>query len=62
MPWLAGTAYNPADYLMVGWWAEFPDQHSPELSIRHSIQYTIVDGPEFDPSAPPELQPEGQAT
>ena len=44
---------DPADYLMAGWWAEFPDQHLPELSFRDSIQYAIVDGPEirhFQPS------------
>ncbi len=53
---------NPVDYLMAGWWAEFPDQHFPELSFRDSIQYAIVDGPEIDPSTPPELPLEGQAT
>ena len=53
---------NPADYLMAGWWAEFPDQHFPELSFRDSIQYAIVDGPEIDPSNPPQLPLEGQAT
>ena len=53
---------NPADYLMAGWWAEFPGQHLPALSFRDSIQYAIVDCPEIDPSAPPELPLEGQAT
>ena len=53
---------NPADYLMAGWWAEFPDQHLPELSFRDSIRYAIVDGPEIDLSIPPELPLEGQAT
>ena len=53
---------NPADYLMAGWWAEFPDQHLPALSFRDSIQYAIVDGPEIDPSNPPQLPLEGQAT
>ena len=47
---------------MAGWWAEFPGQHLPRLSFRDSIQYSIVDAPETDPSAPPELPPEGQAT
>ena len=55
-------ADNPADYLMAGWWAEFPDQHFPDLSFRDSIQYAIVDGPEIDPSNPPRLPLEGQAT
>ena len=53
---------NPADYLMAGWWAQFPGQHLPELSLRDSIQYAIVDGPEIDPSSPPDLPLEGQAT
>ena len=53
---------NPAEYLMAGWWAEFPNQHLPVLSFRDSVQYSIVDGPEIDPSAPPELPLEGQAT
>ena len=53
---------EPADYLMAGWWAQFPDQHYPDLSFRESVQYAIVDGPELDPSAPPELPLEGQAT
>ena len=53
---------DPADYLMAGWWAEFPGQHLPELSFGDSIQYAIVDGPEIDPSNPPQLPLEGQAT
>ena len=53
---------NPQDYLMAGWWAEFPDQHPPELSFRDSVQYAIVDGPEIDPSFPPRLPATGQAT
>ncbi len=53
---------NPADYLMAGWWAQFPGQHLPELSFRDTVQYAIVDGPEIDPASPPELPLEGQAT
>ena len=53
---------DPADYLMAGWWAEFPDQHLPNLSFRDSIQYAIVDGPEIDPSTPPRLPLQGQAS
>ena len=53
---------DPADYLMAGWWAQFPGQHFPDLSFRDSIQYAIVDGPELDPSTPPQLPPAGQAT
>ena len=53
---------NPADYLMAGWWAQFPGQHLPDLSIEDSAQYAIVDGPELDEAVPPELPLEGQAT
>ncbi len=53
---------DPADYLMAGWWAQFPGQHLPDLSFRDSIQYSIVDGPEFDLSAPRRLPVEGRAT
>ena len=53
---------DPADYLMAGWWAEFPGQHFPDLSFGDSIQFAIVDGPEIDPAAPPELPLEGRAT
>lgn len=53
---------DPADYLMAGWWAEFPGQHLPKLSFRNSIQLAIVDGPEIDPATPPQLPLEGQAT
>ena len=53
---------NPQDYLMAGWWTEFPDQHPPNLSFRDSVQYAIVDGPEIDPASPPRLPATGQAT
>ena len=53
---------EPADYLMAGWWAEFPGQHFPEISFKDSAQYAIVDGPEIDPAKPPQLPIEGQAT
>ena len=53
---------GPADYLMAGWWAEFPGQHLANLSFRDSIQYAIVDGPEIDPANPAELPLEGHAT
>ena len=53
---------DPADYLMAGWWAEFPGQHWPDLSFADSLQYGIVDGPEIDPAVPPELPLAGQAT
>ena len=53
---------DPADYLMAGWWAQFPGQHYPDIDFADSIQYGIYDGPETDPSVPPELPLEGQAT
>ena len=51
----------PDDYLMAGWWAEFPDQQPPALTWQGSIQIAIVDGPETDPAVPPGLPPAGQA-
>ncbi len=53
---------DPLDYLMAGWWAEFPDQHPPTLFLAQSERYTIVDGPEIDPASPPDLPLQGQAT
>ncbi len=53
---------NPADYLMAGWWIQFPGQHLPELSLADSEQYAIVDGPEIDPANPPQLPLAGEAT
>ena len=53
---------DPLDYLMVGWWSEFPNQRPPVLSFADSEQYAIADGPEFDPASPPDLPLEGQAT
>ncbi len=53
---------RPADYLMAGWWAQFPDQHLPELTFEGSARYAIVDGPEIDPASPPELPLSGQST
>ena len=53
---------DPADYLMAGWWAQFHGQRPPDLSLADSDQWAIVDGPEIDPSAPPELPLGGRAT
>ena len=53
---------DPADYLMAGWWAQFPGQHYPDLDFSMSEQYAIVDGPEIDTAFPPDLPLEGQAT
>ena len=38
---------DPADYLVAGWWAQFPDQ-KPPLSFRDSERFAIIDGPELD--------------
>ncbi len=39
---------DPADYLMAGWWAYYPDQHPPDLDPLDTEEYSIIDGPEFD--------------
>ena len=53
---------DPADYLVFGWWAQFPGQEPSALSFRNSIQYTIVDGPELDIGVELQLPLEGTAT
>ncbi len=53
---------DPADFLMAGWWAEFHGQRPPELALENTTTYAIFDGPEIDPSSPPELPIAGQAT
>ena len=45
---------NPADYLAVGWWAHFPtgvSRRNPEEAETGAF----IDGPEIDPSNPPEM-------
>ena len=59
------TSWDPAapdDYIMAGWWAEFPDQQLPDLDLNGAVTYGIVDGPEIDTRYPPELPVEGQAS
>ena len=53
---------DPADYLVFGWWALFPDQQPPELSFRDSVRYAIVDGPEIDHGVAPRLPVGGTAS
>ena len=53
---------NPADYLTFGWWAQFPDQHAPDLSFAESKQYSIIDGPEIDHRIVPHVPHDGVAT
>ncbi|MCY4381987.1 MAG: hypothetical protein OXE44_02415 [Nitrospinae bacterium] len=51
---------DPADYLVAGWWAEFPDQ-KPPLSLRGSERYAIIDGPALDHGVAPQLPVDGTA-
>ena len=53
---------NPADYIVFGWWTQFPGQHPPELSFDDSEQYALIDGPELDHGVVPELPVEGTAS
>ncbi len=59
---LSWDPVNPEDYLVFGWWAEFPGQHPPVLSLADSLQYAIVDGPELDHGLQPDLSVEGTAS
>ena len=52
---------DPADYLVAGWWAEFPDQ-KPPLSFEGALQYGIIDGPEIDHGVVPQLPLVGTAS
>lgn len=53
---------NPADYLMFGWWTQFHDQHPPELLLKGSERFALIDGPELDHGIVPQLPVEGTAT
>ncbi len=55
---------NPADYLMLGTWAWFPDRKRSELSWseRPLPISVIVDGPETDPGNPPDMPVSGTAS
>ena len=55
---------DPTDYLAAGWWIEFPEQYPPNLDVwdDRNLRLAFVEGPELDPSNPPELPVEGQAT
>lgn len=53
---------DPADYVVFGWWAVFPDQKPPELSFEDSVQYAHIDSPELDHGIVPELPVDGTAT
>ncbi len=51
---------DPADYLVAGWWVQFPDQ-KPPLTFEGSVQYAIIDGPELDHGVTPQLPVTGTA-
>ena len=53
---------DPTDYLVFGWWAQFPDQHLPNLSLDESERWALVDGPELDHGIVPEVPTVGTAT
>ena len=58
-------SWNPddlTDYLMFGWWALFPDQRLPNLSLAESVRWALVDGPELDHGIVPEVPITGTAT
>ena len=52
---------NLADYLVFGWWAEFPDQHVPDLSFAEVEPFVIIDGPEIDHGIVPQVPTDGVA-
>ena len=52
---------DPADYLMAGWWAEFPDQ-KPPVSFEDFTPFAIIDGPEIDHGVTPQLPVDGTAS
>lgn len=52
---------NPSDYLVFGWWAQFYDQHPPDLSLADADRWALVDGPELDHGVVPQLPVDGTA-
>ena len=52
---------DPANYLVAGWWARFPDQEPP-LSFEDFMPFGIVDGPELDHGVAPQLPIDGTAS
>ena len=53
---------DPTDYLAAGWWLRFPGVHPPRLPISRAKTQVFIDGPEIDPSRPPDLPVSGTAT
>ena len=52
---------DPANYLVAGWWARFPDQEPP-LSFEDFMPFGIIDGPELDHGVAPQLPIDGTAS
>ena len=53
---------DPTDYIVFGWWTQFPGQHPPELSFEGTEQYALIDGPELDHGVVPQLPVDGTAS
>ena len=58
---LSGNPNDPTDYIVFGWWAQFPGQ-TPPVSFEGSRLQAIIDGPELDHGIIPELPVDGSAT
>ncbi len=52
---------DPADYLAAGWWAHFPPGGS-RRNLDEAETGVFIDGPEIDPSNPPQMPVAGEAT
>ena len=52
---------DPADYLLAGWWTQFPGQ-KPPLSFKGSERYGIIDGPALNHGVAPQLPIDGTAS
>ena len=52
---------DPADYLAAGWWLVYPPG-VPYWMEDEATRGVFIDGPELDPTAPPELPTAGTAT
>ncbi len=50
---------NPADYLLAGWWAEFP---ADAETVWDGERWRLVDGPELDHGVAPEIPTVGTAS
>ena len=50
---------NPADYLLAGWWSEFP---ADAETVWDSERWRLVDGPELDHGVTPEIPTDGTAS